>query len=412
MNSFRTLLVVAVLGVVGYGAYYFINRSPDPGPPPGVAEGWDAAPTIEMPGPASASGTPAPMAIGPNAALTPNIVPGAPAGSPAPVGSPVGEAPPFVAQAETPSGTGAPPFVSPGLGPAPTETPIAPPRAGTTDPKSPPSGALPVVTADPATPSYPKAPAAATPGDNTSAASPKPGAGGDPQFMADMKAIETQLDQMRLADAHLALSAWYGDPRLSEAEQQRVTDLLDQLAGTVIYSQEHLLEPAYVVRQGDTLEAIGKFYCVPPELLAKINGISTPGGLRPGQELKVVRGPFHAVVDLERRQLTLTLQGRYAGRFPIGLGRDRNTPAKEFVVKKKVPNPTYYGPDRIIPPGDPSNPLGGRLIELEDQIGIHGTNDPAGVAKGEAKGSIALAPRDINDVYDILSEGSKVIVRR
>ena len=88
--------------------------------------------------------------------------------------------------------------------------------------------------------------------------------------------------------------------RSSPADTQKVETLLGQLAGTVIYSTEHQLEPARVVKPGETLETIAKEYNVPWQLLAKINGIPAPDQLRPGQELKVVRGPFSAVVDLHR----------------------------------------------------------------------------------------------------------------
>ena len=45
--------------------------------------------------------------------------------------------------------------------------------------------------------------------------------------------------------------------------------LLGQLAGTVIYSTEHQLEPARVVKPGETLETIAKEYNVPWQLLGE-----------------------------------------------------------------------------------------------------------------------------------------------
>ena len=79
--------------------------------------------------------------------------------------------------------------------------------------------------------------------------------------------------------AHYQLSRWYDDPNLNPQEQQHLNELLDQLAGTVIYSTQNLMEPACEVQQGETLERIAQRYNVPWQLLAKINGIDDPHSL-------------------------------------------------------------------------------------------------------------------------------------
>jgi len=99
--------------------------------------------------------------------------------------------------------------------------------------------------------------------------------------------------------------AWYNDADLAFEENQRLEDLLGQLAGTVIYSQKDLLMPPHVVGAGETLPAIAAPLGVNWQLLAKINGIPQPEGLIPGESLKVLRGPFDADVSLSRRRLTL-----------------------------------------------------------------------------------------------------------
>ena len=112
----------------------------------------------------------------------------------------------------------------------------------------------------------------------------------------------------------------------------------------MIYSTQNLMEPACEVQQGDTLERIAQRYNVPWQLLAKINGIDDPHSLRPGERLKVVRGPFSAVISLEKHTLTLMLNNAYAGRFPIGIGHDSPPPEGQyFVDDAKMVNPIYYG---------------------------------------------------------------------
>ena len=98
-------------------------------------------------------------------------------------------------------------------------------------------------------------------------------------------------------DALFALTVWYGEPSLNAEQNQRCVNLLDQLAGSVIYSQDSFMEPAYVVQEGETIEDIAAKYSVPLEFLARINGVEPPYQLYPGETLKVVRGPFRAEVN-------------------------------------------------------------------------------------------------------------------
>ncbi len=244
-----------------------------------------------------------------------------------------------------------------------------------------------------------------------SGAAGAPGGGAD--FAAAMESAQRQLEGGQLASALRQLSGWYDSPQLSPEERQRLTALLDQVAGTVVYSTQNLLEPPYEVQAGESLETIGEKYQVPWQLLAKINGIDDPAALRPGERLKVVRGPFQAVVGLQRRELTLwTADGLYAGRFPIGVGNELPPQEGTFAVSDKKTNPVYYGRDRAIGAEDPSNPLGERWIALGERMGIHGTNDAQSIGRTDLPGSISLNEQDVNDVYDILSLGSRVTIRR
>ena len=239
-----------------------------------------------------------------------------------------------------------------------------------------------------------------------------------------MDGVRKKLDEGKLAEAQLALSTLYANPNLPADQAKQITELLDQLAGTVIYSRQSYLEPPYVVQPGDTIDRIAQRYRVPWQLLARINGLMPPGTpnsddllkdqpLAPGKQLKVVQGPFDAVVQLDKRQLTLMVQNRYAGRFSIGVGRDQPKLDGQYTVGEKKLNPTYYGPDGItISPNDPKNPLGGAWIGLTDRIGIHGAADPQSVGRDDNRGTICVGDRDLQDLYGILSVGSRVTIVR
>lgn len=437
MNTLKPLLIVAVLAGIGYGVYVRINNGND-APPPGVPEGWDATPPQVQLSEGTTPASTAPWASGgpANSAVPPPL--GGPNGVPVAGATPhAGDAPPY----SPPPGAGGnvPYNPPPGTGSAPPYAPGGPPVPPGNDPLA----GAPPIPPEPATPdptrgnAYrdvpprdslgsaqpPAGPPGAAPGGYDAAAAdrqramagaPPPAVGGSSSgFSTTMEAVRRELEAGQLASALRQLSNWYEDPQLSLPERQQLNQLLDQVAGTVIYSTQHLLESPYEVQQGERLEDIAQRYNIPWQLLAKINGIDDPQSLRPGERLKVMRGPFSAVLSLEKRQLTLLLgDGSYAGRFTVGIGREHPPQEGVYAVSDKVVNPVYRGREQTIGAGDANNPLGARWIGLGSSLGIHGTNRPDTIGRTDLPGSISLNPRDAEDVYDILSVGSKVTVRR
>jgi LysM repeat protein len=242
-------------------------------------------------------------------------------------------------------------------------------------------------------------------------------AGVGPKFRDMMDAAQRDIEKGSLKSVLQQLTPLYGSPSFSAEESRQLTELLGQLAGEVIYSRKHYLHEPHVVQTGDSLQQIAEQCRVPWQLLANINGVRDPDRLTPGSKLKLVRGPFDAVVLLDRYELVLQIEGLYAGRFPIGIGRDQPRLEGGYLVKKKMTQPTYYGPSGALKAEDPDNPLGRFWIGLDERIGIHGTNDIRNLRRGDSRGCICLGDRDIKDVYDILSAetpscpGSKVTIR-
>lgn len=217
------------------------------------------------------------------------------------------------------------------------------------------------------------------------------------------------IDRGQYYEALLTLSYAYNDPEVTSAERAELHELVDPLAGKVIYSREHLMEAAYEVQAGDTLPSIAEQYEVPWQLLANINGITDLRTLEPGRQLKVVRGPFHAEIDLQAGELTLFVRRLYAGRFPIQVG-DNVPPAADYTVQDKQPGQTFYAGDaRTLAADDPRNPFGGIWIDLGGNVCIHARPSSSDAA---AFSCISLSQRDANDVYGILSRGSSVMIRR
>ena len=226
-------------------------------------------------------------------------------------------------------------------------------------------------------------------------------------FAADWRVVEGHLAENRLADALFALSMWYGSPGLTTGQETQLIEMLDQLAGAVIYSREHTLQPPYQIQPGETLEQIAQNFDVPWHFLAKVNGIHDLNQLVPGQEIKVVHGQFTAEVDLKRREVTLFLGRYYAGRFPIQIGQDPfPAPGHYQVVDKSHQGRLFVGLDgEVVPAGDSSNPYGTVSLGLSDNLVIH-----AAPSSGNRKGCIMVTGKDMTDLFSILSEGSKLAI--
>jgi LysM repeat protein len=213
-------------------------------------------------------------------------------------------------------------------------------------------------------------------------------------FDTAMRRAQSDIQRNQLVDALRGLSAWYDHPAVGQ-RQTELDDLLSQLAGTVVYSREHWLEPAHVVQPGETLRTIADRQQVPWQLLAKINGIDKPESLVAGETLKVVRGPFNAQLNRGLNQLALFVDGLYAGQFAVQTSGDVAQLNGTFPVAK-------FAADA------PSNSLRQDYISLGGNLFLR-------LADGTATpqtGTMQIQERDLRDVFDILSDRSQVTIRR
>jgi hypothetical protein len=222
-----------------------------------------------------------------------------------------------------------------------------------------------------------------------------------------MDAVQPLLNDGKLAEALRLLTHWYGNPQLTSQDAAQIDDLLGRLAGTVIYSRKHLLLPPYVVQPGDRLQSIAEQYKVPWQLLAKINGIDSPDRLSPGEKIKVIRGPFMAWVNPDKRELTLFVQECYAGRFRlVSVGRDAGQLSGMFDVKEKQLDPSGHIPAEAAAAAQLAVH---HCVNFGDKMCIRGVN--GSTASDDPRG-LSLESRDAEDVFDILTVGSRVMIRR
>jgi LysM repeat protein len=411
VKSIKTGFVVVVMLAVAYGVWVMLNKKPINQQLGMMGEVNWTPPQLDFGGGAQPPAQPGTLS-------PPNITPGAL--SPPSAFPPVSTQPPnVVAPSETggtsPYGAGA------ATAPAPVLTPeeyAAQNPAPTVDAGS--SSGSSVYSSGGVAPSPSETPSRFSPliapqddaAIDNSAADRGSEALGATGFLNAWRGAQDQIAQGELSDALFTLSLWYDSPDVPDDMRLQLTELLDQLAGHVIYSTEHLLEPPHEVRAGESLETIATQYQVPWQLLANINGIADPSQLAEGTQLKVVRGPFAATISLERQELMLSVGRRYAGRFTIGLGNDPAPLTGDYSVREKEEERTFYDREgRAIEPGAPGNPYGPYWIGLGGRLAIHGA--PAdGSGSADSTGSIVVSPADAADLFAILSKDSPVAIRR
>ncbi len=226
---------------------------------------------------------------------------------------------------------------------------------------------------------------------------------------ARLRRIEEFMAADQILEAHQEMSdIYWKHPEHRSVIQERI----DETATIIFTTPERQFAEPHFVDYGETLGSIAKKYDVPWQYLARLNRVD-PDDLQAGQQLKVVRGPFGAVVDLEDFCLTVHAHGWYVHCYPIGIGADNGTPTGEFKIEEKLENPTWYNPDGgVVDADDPKNPLGEFWLGLGNHIGIHGTIDPDSIGQAVSRGCIHLDDQNIEEVFALLTVGSKVLIRR
>jgi lipoprotein-anchoring transpeptidase ErfK/SrfK len=115
------------------------------------------------------------------------------------------------------------------------------------------------------------------------------------------------------------------------------------------------------------------------------------------------------VISLADRKLVL-FEGEHVLRvFDVAVGkRSTPSPTGKFAIINRVPNPTWYGPAGVVPPGK-NNPLGSRWMGLSVKgYGIHGTNVPSSIGKAASHGCIRMRKQDLEELFEMVTVGTTV----
>jgi lipoprotein-anchoring transpeptidase ErfK/SrfK len=133
------------------------------------------------------------------------------------------------------------------------------------------------------------------------------------------------------------------------------------------------------------------------------------------------------VVDADNRYLYFVLPEGRAVRYGIGVGRQGFEWNGNAEIGRKTPWPKWFPPKAMVArdafaakwrrgmPGGPKNPLGARALYLyangaDTLYRIHGTNQPSSIGQAVSSGCVRMLNTDIVDLYERVSEGTKVVV--
>lgn len=138
--------------------------------------------------------------------------------------------------------------------------------------------------------------------------------------------------------------------------------------------------------------------------------------------------PGTIIINSDERALYHVQDYGEAVRYGVAVGKESFVWSGVAKVGRKAEYPSWTPPKSMIkrkphlakwangmPGGIPENPLGTRAIYLyargrDTLFRIHGTNEPGSIGTAASSGCIRMLNQEVEDLYDAVSIGTKVIV--
>ena len=225
------------------------------------------------------------------------------------------------------------------------------------------------------------------------------------------------------------------DGNMTKAQESAAVKQLTALGRKTIFSptvcEGDPIAFYYTVREGDTLAGISRRLGLnlPTDVMEQINGDDS---LVPGRTIKLLRGPFHAIISKSKFALYVYLQAPdgqkiFVRRARVAVGKDDRTPPGAFRVSGKAKHVTWTPPPSMakkykkpVPWGHKGYPLGkdGYFMSLRGAepatsgvrgYGIHGTNAQWSIGKAASHGCIRVGDADIGPVWTLMTEGASTV---
>ena len=132
--------------------------------------------------------------------------------------------------------------------------------------------------------------------------------------------------------------------------------------------------------------------------------------------------PGTVVISTSRRRLYYVLGNGQAIQYGVGVGREGFTWSGTKTVTMKREWPDWRPPAQMLRrrpdlprymPGGIDNPLGSRALYLGSSLyRIHGSNEPDTIGAAVSSGCIRMTNADVQDLYDRVRIGTKIVVQR
>lgn len=247
-----------------------------------------------------------------------------------------------------------------------------------------------------------------------------------------IEAGERALASGRLVEARVNLSRAYLSSEIASSDAEMIRQKLTQVNADLVFSPRVTpgdpLAESYTVQSGDVLERVRRRRELTPDwrFIARVNGLANPDRLKVGQKLKLVRGPFHAIVTKRDYRLDLFAGSPdepenwiYIRSFRVGLGEGNGTPVGTFRIRNRMANPWWVNPRtrERFEADDPKNPIGEHWLgwegigdsKIHTGFGLHGTIEPESIGQQRSMGCVRLLAPDIELLYELLGEQVSIV---
>jgi hypothetical protein len=261
--------------------------------------------------------------------------------------------------------------------------------------------------------------------------SPIPATGSTSDVMNMMVEGDRRQKAGDLLGARVLLSKALLNSKTSKSDQETLRTKLTAINQDLFFSAKVTagdpMSEEYVVEAGDGLQRIARKRALVTDwrLIERVNKVDS-SRLKVGQKLKLVRGPFHAVVSKSDYRLDLYWgipsdpeNWLFVKSFKVGLGP--NTPVGDFTVRtaSKQVNPPWTNPQtgEKFAADDPKNPIGERWVGIEGKgdaakfkgFGIHGTVEPDSIGQSKSMGCVRMLADDVSLIYEVLMDPASVV---
>lgn len=166
----------------------------------------------------------------------------------------------------------------------------------------------------------------------------------------------------------------------------------------------------YTISPKDTLGKIARKFSTTIELIKIRNHL--PGHkITAGRKLSIWTGPFSIEVDKSDNTLMLKTGKEVVKVYSVSTGKNNSSPVGTFTIKDRFIDPVWFHKGEVVPAADPKNFLGTRWLGFDlPKYGIHGTIEPERIGEQVSSGCIRMRNEDVQELYDLVPNGTKVTI--